>query len=200
MANWLNLSPRPKRLSPPTSSRPLCSLALTDDRPRVFRGLEPLRPSQILLHKKNSTQPAEHPTNGCIPSMIWNPPPYSMFMDYMVTAAVLGACIMYFVFGLHKLQVVTRLRCSGLTWRLIWCLHEAQPTKTGQATQPVTSEIIQTVVTDCITYRLQTFEPVWKKKHRRLLKSTALSLQHVMVIYWDPTLETWVCFVTFKIH
>lgn len=129
MANWLNLSPRPKRLSPPTSSRPLCSLALTDDRPRVFRGLEPLRPSQILLHKKNSTQPAEHPTNGCIPSMIWNPPPYSMFMDYMVTAAVLGACIMYFVFGLHKLQVVTRLRCSGLTWRLIWCLHEAQPTK-----------------------------------------------------------------------
>lgn len=127
---------------PPSGSVPSAHWlwhCLTDDHlspphhHQVVRVLVPPRPlmGQILLHKKKEKKilpPAEQPTNGGLPSIIFvaqpHPPTsYFMLVDYV--KPVLGTCIMCFLchrvfcpWGmLHKLQVVDGSRfCRVQVW------------------------------------------------------------------------------------
>ena len=143
---------------------------LTDDPARVFSGLVPQRPSQILLHKK-STQPAEQRTNGCIPSMIWIAQlstPLHIPCLWIIWWLPQSIRSMFYVFvfpcavfvGLRKLQVVNRPRSGRVqAWpddssdaymrlrgraRHRRTQRRRSARNTGRANPPVTSDGIQT--------------------------------------------------------
>lgn len=147
---------------------------LTDDPTRVFRGLVPQRPSQILLHKKTAhSQLSSAPMAASHPWYeLHSYPPPSIFHVcglYVDRRRVLGACIMYLFFPcavfclwwrLRKLRVVNRPRSARVQADLTTHLMPTRGSeaelataarnagdltgKTGRANPSVTSDVIQT--------------------------------------------------------